>query len=79
MTTTDYYKQTGRGSSKQRKMGRASNLSQDIDQFERAYALAKTIDEICMHYGKNSVIQVLSHLNQLTACYLDDLIEDRKK
>ncbi len=33
------------------------SLFEDIDQRERAYALAKTIDEIRMRYGKNSVLR----------------------
>ncbi|KWU54160.1 Y-family DNA polymerase [Priestia megaterium] len=110
-----YSKQTGGGFSRQKKMGRASNLSQDIfpycltilhtfdsgmpirsigislsntsiqeeeqmslfediDQRERAYALAKTIDEIQMRYGKNSVLRASSHLKHSTARYRNALL-----
>lgn len=114
-----YSKQTGRGFSRQKKMGRSSNLSQDIfpyclsilhtydsgmpirsigislsntsiqeeeqmglfediNQRERAYALAKMIDEIRMRYGKNSVLRVSSYLNYSTARYRNDLIGGHK-
>ena len=111
-----YSKQTGGGFSRQKKMGRASNLSQDIfpycltilhthdngmpirsigislsntsieeeeqmslfediDQRERAYALAKTIDEIRMRY---SVLRASSHLPYSTARYRNGLIGGHK-
>ncbi|MGG4382674.1 damage repair protein [Priestia megaterium] len=114
-----YSKQTGGGFSRQKKMGRASNLSQDIfpycltilhtydngmpirsigislsntsieeeeqmslfediDQRERAYALAKTIDEIRMRYGKNSVLRASSYLDHSTARYRNGLIGGHK-
>ncbi|MGF9772348.1 hypothetical protein ABEX30_07835 [Priestia aryabhattai] len=115
----DYSKQTGGGFSRQKKMGRASNLSQDIfpycltilhnfdngmpirsiaislsntsieeeeqmslfediDQRERAYALAKTIDEIRLRYGKNSVLRASSHLPYSTARYRNGLMGGHK-
>ena len=49
------------------------SLFEDIDQRERAYALAKTIDEIRMRYGKNSVLRASSHLEHSTACYRNGL------
>ncbi|MCZ8495570.1 DNA polymerase thumb domain-containing protein [Priestia megaterium] len=114
-----YSKQTGGGFSRQKKMGRASNLSQDIfpycltilhtydsgmpirsigislsntsiqeeeqmslfediDQRERAYALAKTIDDIRLRYGKNSVLRASSHLPHSTARYRNGLIGGHK-
>ncbi|MDP9726071.1 DNA polymerase V [Priestia aryabhattai] len=114
-----YSKQTGGGFSRQKKMGRASNLSQDIfpycltilhtydsgmpirsigislsntsiqeeeqmslfediDQRERAYALAKTIDEIRIRYGKNSVLRASSHLPYSTARYRNGLMGGHK-
>ena len=45
------------------------SLFEDIDQRGRAYALAKTIDEIRMHYGQNSVLRASSYLNYSTARY----------
>ncbi|WP_456364827.1 DinB/UmuC family translesion DNA polymerase [Priestia aryabhattai] len=114
-----YNKQTGGGFSRQKKMGRASNLSQDIfpycltilhiydsgmpirsigislsntsiqeeeqmslfediDQRERAYALAKTIDDIRLRYGKNSVLRASSHLPHSTARYRNGLMGGHK-
>ncbi|MEW4210285.1 hypothetical protein Q0O85_17235 [Priestia megaterium] len=111
-----YSKQTGGGLSRQKKMGRASNLSQDIfpycltilhtfdsgmpirsigislsntsiqeeekmslfediDQRERAYAFAKTIDDIRLRYGKNSVLRESSHLPHSTARYRNSLTD----
>ncbi|OVE34566.1 hypothetical protein CCZ20_25900 [Priestia aryabhattai] len=54
------------------------SLFEDIDQRERAYALAKTIDEIWMRYGKNSVLRVSSYLPHSTARYRNGLIGDHK-
>ncbi|MED4046418.1 damage repair protein, partial [Priestia aryabhattai] len=112
-------KQTGGGFSRQKKMGRASNLSQDIfpycltilhtfdsgmpirsigislsntsiqeeeqmslfediDQRERDYALAKTIDEIRMRYGKNSLLRASSHLEHSTVRYRNGLLGGHK-
>jgi DNA polymerase V len=114
-----YSKQTGGGFSRQKKMGRASNLSQDIfpycltilhnfdngmpirsigislsntsieeeeqmslfediDQRESAYALTKTIDEIRMRYGKNSLLRASSYLDHSTARYRNGLIGGHK-
>ncbi|MED4169685.1 DNA polymerase thumb domain-containing protein [Priestia megaterium] len=114
-----YSKQTGGGFSRQKKMGRASNLSQDIfpycltilhtfdsgmpirsigislsntsiqeeeqmnlfediDQRERAYALAKTIDEIQMRYGKNSLLRASSYLEHSTVRYRNGLLGGHK-
>ena len=114
-----YSKQTDGGFSRQKKMGRASNLSQDIfpycltilhtydngmpirsigislsntsieeeeqmslfddiDQRERAYALAKTIDDIRLSYGKNSVLRASSHLPYSTARYRNGLMGGHK-
>ncbi|MEO2222948.1 hypothetical protein [Priestia megaterium] len=114
-----YSKQTGGGFSRQKKMGRASNLSQDIfpycltilhtfdngmpirsigislsntsieeeeqmslfediDQRERAYALAKIIDEIRIRYGKNSLLRASSHLEHSTARYRNGLLGGHK-
>jgi len=39
------------------------SLFEDIDQRERAYALAKTIDDIRLRYGKNSVLRASSYLD----------------
>ncbi|MGF9857637.1 Y-family DNA polymerase [Priestia endophytica] len=109
-----YSKQTGRGFSRQKKMVRASNLSQDIfpyclrilhpydngmpirsigislsntsiqeeeqmslfddsDQREKAYALAKTTDEIRLCYGKNSLLRASSSLDYSTVRYRNSL------
>ncbi|MGF7071183.1 DNA polymerase V [Priestia megaterium] len=114
-----YSKQTGGGFSRQKKMGRASNLSQDIfpycltilhtfdsgvpirsigislsntsiqeeeqmslfediGQRERAYALAKTLDDIRLRYGKNSVLRASSHLPYSTARYRNGLMGGHK-
>ena len=114
-----YSKQTGGGFSRQKKMGRASNLSQDIfpycltilhtfdsgvpirsigislsntsiqeeeqmslfediGQRERAYALAKTIDDIRLRYRKNSVLRASSHLPYSTARYRNGLMGGHK-
>ncbi|MFP7737332.1 hypothetical protein ACLHDF_29330 [Priestia aryabhattai] len=114
-----YSKQTDGRFSRQKKIGRASNLSQDIfpycliilhtfdigipirsigillsntsiqeeeqmslfedsDQCERAYALAKTIDEIWMRYGKNSVLRASSYLEHSTARYRKGLSVEHK-
>lgn len=45
------------------------SLFEDINQRERAHALAKTIDEIRMRYGKNSLLRASSHLEHSTARY----------
>ncbi|MFP3845717.1 Y-family DNA polymerase [Priestia filamentosa] len=114
-----YSKQTGKGFSRQRKMVRSSNLSQDIfpycltilhtydngmpirsigislsnttiqeeeqmslfediDRREKAYALAKTIDEIRLRYGKNSLLRASSALDYSTARYRNGLIGGHK-
>lgn len=54
------------------------SLFGDIDQRERAYALAKTIDEIRLRYGKNSVLRASSHLEHSTARYRNGLIRGHK-
>lgn len=54
------------------------SLFEDIDQRERAYALAKTIDEIQMRYGKNSVLRASSHLEHSTARYRNGLLGGHK-
>ncbi len=54
------------------------SLFEDIDQRERAYALAKTIDEIRMRYGKNSVLRASSHLEHSTARYRNGLLGGHK-
>ncbi|WP_276319762.1 DinB/UmuC family translesion DNA polymerase [Priestia megaterium] len=114
-----YSKQAGGGFSRQKKMGRASNLNQDIfpycltilhtfdsgmsirsigislsntsiqeeeqislfddiDQRERGYALAKTINEIRMRFGKNNVLRASSHLPYSTARYPNGLMGGHK-
>ncbi|WP_251034201.1 hypothetical protein [Priestia megaterium] len=54
------------------------SLFEDIEQRERAYALAKTIDEIRMRYGKNSVLRASSHLGHSTARYRNGLLGGHK-
>ena len=54
------------------------SLFEDIDQRERAYALAKTIDEIRMRYGKNSLLRASSHLPYSTARYRNGLMGGHK-
>ncbi|KYG33427.1 Y-family DNA polymerase [Priestia endophytica] len=114
-----YSKQTGKGFSRQKKMIRASNLSQDIfpycltilhtydtgmpirsigislsnttiqeeeqmslfediDKREKAYALAKTVDEIRTRYGKNSLLRASSALDYSTARYRNGLMGGHK-
>lgn len=114
-----YSKQTGKGFSRQKKMIRASNLSQDIfpycltilhtydngmpirsigislsnttiqeeeqmslfediDKREKAYALAKTMDEIRLRYGKNSLLRASSALDYSTARYRNSLMGGHK-
>ncbi|MDT0149851.1 hypothetical protein Q9R38_25260 [Priestia aryabhattai] len=51
---------------------------EDIDQRERTYALAKTIDEIRIHYGKNSVLRASSRLSYSTARYRNGLMSGHK-
>ncbi|MGG3569359.1 hypothetical protein ABET11_22175 [Priestia megaterium] len=50
------------------------SLFEDIDQREKAYAFAKTIDDNRMRYGKNSVLRASSHLPYSTARYRNVLI-----
>ena len=50
----------------------------DFDQRERAYALAKTIDDIRMRYGKNSVLRASSHLPYSPARYRNGLMGGHK-
>ena len=54
------------------------SLFEDMDQRERAYALAKTIDDIRMRYGKNSVLRASSHLPHSTARYRNGLMGGHK-
>ena len=54
------------------------SLFDDIDQRERAYALAKTIDDIRLRYGKNSVLRASSHLPYSTARYRNGLMGGHK-
>ncbi|MFE8064667.1 hypothetical protein DUD79_25275 [Priestia aryabhattai] len=54
------------------------SLFEDMDQRERAYALAKTIDDIRMRYGKNSVLRASSHLPYSTARYRNGLMGGHK-
>ena len=54
------------------------SLFEDIDQRERAYALAKTIDDIRLRYGKNSVLRASSHLPYSTARYRNSLMGGHK-
>ena len=54
------------------------SLFEDIDQRERAYALAKTIDDIRLRYGKNSVLRASSHLPHSTARYRNSLMGGHK-
>ncbi|MED4262470.1 damage repair protein, partial [Priestia aryabhattai] len=54
------------------------SLFEDIDQRERAYALAKTIDEIHLRYGKNSVLRASNHLPHSTARYRNGLMGGHK-
>jgi len=44
-----------------------------------AYALTKTIDEIRLRYGKNSVLRASSYLDHSTARYRNGLIGGHKK
>ncbi|XIH16646.1 hypothetical protein C1N83_27950 (plasmid) [Priestia aryabhattai] len=50
------------------------SLFEDIDKRERAYALAKTNDEIRMRYRKNSVLRASSHLEHSTVRYRNGLL-----
>ncbi|MGE1115191.1 hypothetical protein ACQJ0K_25920 [Priestia megaterium] len=54
------------------------SLFEDIDQRERAYTLAKTIDEIRLLYGKNSVLRASSHLPYSTARYRNGVVRSHK-
>ncbi len=54
------------------------SLFEDIDQREKAYDLAKTIDDIRLRYGKNSVLRASSHLSYSTARYRNGLIGGHK-
>lgn len=48
------------------------NLFEDIDQRERAYALSKTIDDILLRYGKNSVyVRLVTFLIQQLVIEMD--------
>lgn len=50
------------------------SLFEDIDQRERAYSLAKPIDEIRLRYGKNSVLRASSYLDHSTARHRNGLM-----
>ncbi|MDT2048414.1 MULTISPECIES: Y-family DNA polymerase [Priestia] len=54
------------------------SLFEDSDQRERAYALSKTVDDIRLRYGKNSILRASSHLDHSTAHYRNGLIGGHK-
>lgn len=54
------------------------SLFEDSNQREKAYVLAKTIDEIRLRYGKNSLLRASSSLDYSTVRYRNSLMGGHK-